>query len=240
MRCIGINRNLHRCNRSLENRLFCYEHRRQPIVWFFFVVFTVIGGFASIYSAFQGAIFNKADDKLIKENINEHSTIHANGAHELADVTLRLVHPKSPAIKLVNQSSVIAKDIKWAVALWNMDIPDRDDPLPIPVQAFDWIKPHDEGGPQDLFHSPLVYPLLKQGNRLFGSVSVDCPKCERGRTYVVYIVWGVSGWYSEIRTEKAGKILIPSNNFLKESRSKYFKALEAAVPAQSRIPISER
>jgi len=239
MRCLGINRNLHRCNRSVEGRLFCYDHRRQPIVWIFFVVFTVIAGSASIYSAFQGAIVSKGDDKLIRENINGHPAAHEKGALELNDVSLRFVYPKSPALILVNQSTVIAKDIKWAVALWNMDLPDRDDPLPIPVRTFDWIKPHDEGGPQNLFDSPLVSPLLKQGNRLFGSVSLDCPECERGRTYIVNIVWGDSGWYSEIRNEKSGKILIPSN-FLKESRIKYFKALEAAVPAQSRIPIGER
>jgi|GEM_PF-3780255 len=238
MRCLGINRNLHRCTRSIEGRLFCYDHRRQPIVWIFFVIFTVIAGSASIYSAFQGAILSKAGDKLITDNKNEYPTTHEKSAHELADVSLRFVYPKSPALILVNHSAVIAKNIKWAVALWNMDLPDRNDPLPIPVSTFDWIKPHDEGGPENLFYSPLLSPLLKQGNRLFGSVSLDCPGCERGRTYIVYIVWGDSGWYSEIQNDKSGKLVIPPN-FLKPSRIKYFKALEAAVPAQSRIPIGE-
>jgi len=80
---------------------------------------------------------------------------------------------------------------------------------------------------------------LKEGNRLFGSASVVCPECARGRTYIVYIVWGDSGWFSEVENEKSGKIIIPPN-FLKTSRIEYFKALEAAVPAQSRMAIGKR
>jgi hypothetical protein len=237
MRCLGINRNLRRCNRTIEGHLFCIDHRRQPIVWIFVLIFTVFAGIASIYSAIQGANQRKAEDS-VAENNNEHSSTNETGDQELADVTLRFVYPKSPALILVNNSEVIAKNIKWSVALWNMDLPDRNDPLPIPVSTFDWIKPHNEGGPQNLFNTRIVSPLLKQGNRLFGSVSLDCPKCKRGRTYIVRITWGVGGWYAEIETGTPGKLLIPPN-FLKDSRTKYFKALEAAVPEQSRISIGK-
>jgi hypothetical protein len=150
---------------------------------------------------------------------------------------LRFVYQKSPALIPVNQSNVIAKNIKWTVALWNMDLPDRDDPLPIPVSTFDWLRPNDEGGPQNLFDGPLVAPLLKPGNRLFGSASVICPECTRGRTYILYIVWGESGWFLEVENEQSGRVLIP-HNFLKASRTEYFKELEAAVPARSRTPIA--
>jgi hypothetical protein len=160
-------------------------------------------------------------------------------AKELPDVALRFVYPKSPALVLVNQSAVIARDIKWTVLLWNMDLTDRSDPLPIPVGKFDWIRPHDQGGPQNLFGSQHVAPLLKPGNRLFGSASVDCPECARGRTYIVYIVWDESGWFSEVENGKPGKPLLPLNA-LKDSRIKYFKALEAMAPAQSRTSIGER
>lgn len=239
MRCLGINRNLRRCNRTVEGRPFCFDHRRQPIVWIFILIFTVIAGSASIYSALQGTNQRKANDRIVTENKNEHPPTNETGAQELADVTLRFIYPKSPALILVNNSDVIAKNIKWSVALWNMDLPDRNDPLPIPVNTFDWIKPHDEGGPQNLFNTRLVSPLLKQGNRLFGSVALDCPECKRGRTYIVKITWGNSGWYAEINNGTPGKLLIPPN-FLKASRIKYFKALETAVPEQSRIQIGER
>jgi hypothetical protein len=144
----------------------------------------------------------------------------------------------SPALTVVNKSAVLAKDIKWTVALWNMDLQDRNDPLPLPVGTFDWIRPDNEGGPQNLFDGPLVSPLLKSGNRLFGSASVICPECARGRTYIVYIVWGEGGWFSEIENETSGKILIPPN-FLKATRLEYFKALEAAAPTHLRTSIME-
>jgi hypothetical protein len=154
----------------------------------------------------------------------------------MPEVSLRFVYPKSPALVIVNSSDSVARDIKWTVVLWNMDLPDRNDPLPIPTSTFDWIKPHDEGSPQDLFDAPLVAPLLKPGNRLFGCASVDCPGCSRGRTYVVYIVWDQDGWFSEISVDKPGRLIIP-RNFFRESREAYFKSLEAAVPASARIPI---
>src|SRR6266446_1456558 len=122
----------------------------------------------------------------------------------MPEVTLRFVYPKSPALVIMNPSNSVARDTKWMVTLWNMDLPDRDDPLPIPSSTFDWIKPHDEGGPQNLFGSPLVAPLLKPGNRLFGCSIVDCPGCSKGKTYIVYIVWGEGGWFSEFNMDKPG------------------------------------
>lgn len=151
------------------------------------------------------------------------------------DVALHFVHPEAPALMIVNSSNAIARDIKWAVALWNADLPDRNDPLPIPVSTFDWIKPHDEGGPQNLFSTPTVAPLLKLGNRLIGTASVSCPECPRGRTYLVYVIWGSGGWFSEVEDEQSGKLILPGN-FLKEGRERYFKHIET-VPAESRIPI---
>ncbi len=48
--CWGLKRNLTRCQRTGDWRLFCDEHKRQPLVWLFTLVFTVIAGSASIYS----------------------------------------------------------------------------------------------------------------------------------------------------------------------------------------------
>ena len=71
---------------------------------------------------------------------------------------------------------------------------------------------------------------------MFGSASVCSPDSVAGKTYIVYIVWGKGGWYSEEKGEKSGNILIPYN-LSKNTRQEYFKALEAAAPVQSRIPI---
>jgi hypothetical protein len=159
-------------------------------------------------------------------------------AKELPDVALRFVYPKSPALVLVNQSAVLARDIQWFVLLWNTDLPDRDNPLPIPISEFRFLRPHEQGGPQNLFSSPSVAPLLEPGNRLFGSASVICPECARGRTYIVYIVWNEGGWFSEVEDVKFGTPFEPLNsNFSKEGRIAHFNALEMWAPAQSRTPI---
>jgi hypothetical protein len=58
-RCWGLVRNLHRCGRVGEWRLFCHEHRRQPIVWLFVLIFTVVAGIASITSAWFPRLGNE-------------------------------------------------------------------------------------------------------------------------------------------------------------------------------------
>src|SRR5579864_194392 len=50
-RCWGVTRNLHRCGRCGEWKLFCEDHKRQPLIAASFLLFTVIAGTASIYSA---------------------------------------------------------------------------------------------------------------------------------------------------------------------------------------------
>jgi hypothetical protein len=154
------------------------------------------------------------------------------------DVTLRFVYPKSPALLLVDSPKALARDIKWEIALWNMDLPERNDPLPIPASTFDWLRPGDNGGPENLFSSSLVAPLLKPGNRLFGSATVICPNCQRGHTYIVYIVWDEGGWFYEVKNEKSGHLIVP-RKFGREYRDAYFQALENAVPEAERILIAD-
>lgn len=49
-RCCGLTKNLNRCSRQGDWRLFCGEHGRQWIGWLFTLIFTVVAGAASIYS----------------------------------------------------------------------------------------------------------------------------------------------------------------------------------------------
>jgi hypothetical protein len=152
------------------------------------------------------------------------------------DVSLRFIYPQSPALVLVNRSTRVAREIKWSAAFWNMDLPERNDPLPIPVQTFDWIQPGKEGGPQGLFAAPTVSSLIRPGDRLMGSVSVTCPLCKRGRAFVVWIKWGTEGWYAEA-TDQEG-LLLP-RRFLRENRERYFVTLEQLAPPAARIAITE-
>src|SRR5438270_3664680 len=50
-RCCGLTRTLHQCSRTGNWRFFCGDHHRQPLVWISFLIFTVVAGFSSIYSA---------------------------------------------------------------------------------------------------------------------------------------------------------------------------------------------
>ena len=50
-RCLGLTANRNRCLREIEQGFFCPEHRRQPIAWILFLVFTVGAGTASMQSA---------------------------------------------------------------------------------------------------------------------------------------------------------------------------------------------
>jgi hypothetical protein len=168
---------------------------------------------------------------------------------EQPDVTLRFVYPSSPALVLVNGSGAIARNIKWSVALWNMDdprtyvssnpSPDAHDPLPIPVATFDFLRPRTVGGPQNLFDGPLVAPHLKNGQRLFGSASVVCPECARGHTYIVSIIWGEGGWYVETLNSNEGELLIPPN-FKQETVIAYYRDILAKTPEAVRIPIEDK
>src|ERR1051326_9532109 len=50
-RCFGITRNLNRCQRERSSGLFCAEHKRQPLGWLAFLLFTFGSAIATYYSA---------------------------------------------------------------------------------------------------------------------------------------------------------------------------------------------
>lgn len=181
----------------------------------------------------------RAGKYLGKKGLNELVEVVRNNFRVLlnkADVALRFVYPKSPALVILNQSDVVVREIKWTVVLWNLNIPDRLDPLPIPVSTFDWLRPHDKGGPQTLFGIAGVAPLVKPGDRLVGSATVICPECTRGRTYFVYIIYDNGGWFAEVENEQSGHLFIPANT-TKEGLLDYLKIIENQVPEGSRVPI---
>jgi hypothetical protein len=184
------------------------------------------------------AQLNTVTEKNMPELLGGVKQIANPKAGPKPDVSLRFVYPKSPALMIVNRSDVLAREIKWEVALWNVDLPDRNDPLPIPVAVFDWLIKGKEGGPMNLFDTPNVASLLKPGNRLLGSASVMCPECIRGRTFLVYLIWNEGGWFSELPEATSGTVYIPTN-FSKDYREAYFRMIEA-IPNKSRIPIAGR
>ena len=156
-----------------------------------------------------------------------------------ATVDLRFAHSKSPVLMIYNNGVSVAREIKWRVFLWNMDLPDRIDPLPIPEQTFNWIKGGGSGGPVNIFNTPLVSPLLKSGNRLIGYAWVDCPACARRHNYVIYIVWGESGWIATIEHKKSHGDLIIPKDISKDGLEKYLNDIESLIPIDARLPIRD-
>jgi hypothetical protein len=164
------------------------------------------------------------------------------------DVSLEFAFAESPALVLLNNSDEIARQIKWTVELWNLDDPkvysnpnapdtiNNHEPLPIPVTIFDFIRPHSKSGPLDLFNSAAVRSNVKLGDRLIGSASVICPDCERGHTFIVYIVFKKSGWYYEITDNKSGDVLIPKR-LTKANVITYSEELMKTAPEKDRVPI---
>ena len=154
------------------------------------------------------------------------------------DVTLRFVYRRNPAVLLLNQSKTVAREIKWSVIVWNLDLPDRNDPLPIPVALFDFLRTDEAGGPEGVFTTPTVAPLVQAGNRLVGYASVTCPDCARVRQYWVYIVWGEGGWFAELPVGQFVDVseLFKSVPGIKKSPDTWL----AQIPDGTRVPIEDR
>lgn len=154
------------------------------------------------------------------------------------DLTLRFLDPKEPTIQVVNPSDGIARTVRYSPALFNIDAADHNQSLlVIPTGGPDFIRPHSVAGPTVLF-APLAKANLKSGDRIFGTIGLLCPECKQGRTFVVYIVWGEGGWFSELNDVRNGEILTPKgqNYWNIDDVTKFVNS----VPAQSKIEIKDR
>jgi hypothetical protein len=63
MRCLALTKNLNRCSRQATRWGFCQEHKKQPLVWLTFAVFTVLSGIASIHPYLSDTI-DTQDEKV--------------------------------------------------------------------------------------------------------------------------------------------------------------------------------
>jgi hypothetical protein len=111
------------------------------------------------------------------------------------NVELTLLNPKEPVILLRNVTDRPAREVIYAVLLWNLSNLTKD-PLPIPSAKADFVRAHSGAGPYNLF-TPVIN-VLKEGNKLFGFATVTCPDCLGVNSYWVYLIWGKDGWVSEI------------------------------------------
>ena len=90
-----------------------------------------------------------------------------------------------------------------------------------------------------MFGRPDVSALIKKGDRLIGTASIDCATCEctQERSYIFSFRYGEGGWFAEVGSDYGG-LLVPKN-FTKVTREKYFKELESLIPKASRTKIAK-
>jgi hypothetical protein len=120
------------------------------------------------------------------------------------DVTMRLVGPKHPALILENISDTVAHQIKYALALLKIG---SGLPVAIPIGTYDFLRPHDQGGPLNLFDSPAVLQTVHEGDKMFGWIQISCPLCLLTHYFYAYIDLGRAGWYAEVTKDRHEQIV---------------------------------
>jgi hypothetical protein len=150
------------------------------------------------------------------------------------DAVLHFVFPTQPSLLIENLSDQVVRDVKYSVELWNRDLPDRDDPIPIPVSTFDFINGRQTAGPMSLFHN--IQTFVKPGDSLYGTASVVLPG-GKAHTYLMHIIFGSGGWYAEVKSFTNGDLVIPHIPISRENREAYCVMIESTPPG-SRMPIA--
>ncbi len=123
------------------------------------------------------------------------------------DISLVLAYPQSVSLLIRNDSTVVARDSKYSVLFWNLELlPESMQPLPIPVGSHDWVRPGRRGGPYGILSRPTSRGLINPGDRIFGYISLSCPECSTDKVYWVFFKHGQGGWYAEKRQKFSGGI----------------------------------
>jgi hypothetical protein len=119
--CFGITRTLHRCSRTGNWRFFCNDHRRQPLVWTSFLVFTVVAGLSSIYSAW----WRGGASGTVTQTGQVMPLLPAPSPTARLDAAL-LLRYDGFYIRVVNASRITATGVNVAVVTWRVGAPAAD------------------------------------------------------------------------------------------------------------------
>src|SRR5262249_55537666 len=149
------------------------------------------------------------------------------------DIGLSFVYPTGMATFVVNQSRAIIRQPKFGMVLWNLRERTRD-PLPVPTQLGDYIRPGEGWGPSALTSIAGVASRIKAGDQLFGVASVRCPDCIKTREYWVFAEHGTGGWYAEVEDNKRPNIVAIGRALPELDVT---KMLDELVPTVRRVPI---
>jgi hypothetical protein len=174
-RCLAITRSLNQCGRLGPWRFFCPEHKRQPVVWLSFLVFTVFAGIASMQSAWW----------------HPKSALPVDAASFSLKMTVR--YPGDFRLYLVNASKSSSGTGHIEVASWGDGAPAEDlrvrESFPNLIPGADWS--YDV----DLFaarkeHSGGSMPL----SSFSGYVAIWCDQCARPQGWAFHVPGGNEEW----------------------------------------------
>jgi hypothetical protein len=161
------------------------------------------------------------------------------------DVTALFVSRLQPSIILSNNSSRTASSIIWSPVLFNLTdaynivASGRDDvvqPLQIPAQRLDFLKAGQKSLQIDIFQGRIHG--LKYGDKIFGSVTINCQDCGRGHTFIYFVAIGQSGWVWEDTKLDSGYALVPVTG-MATSIIKFYNQLNSLIPQDKRLSIYE-
>lgn len=132
---------------------------------------------------------------------------HAADKLRPGEVTIRIVDPANPALIFTNASRGEAKTVRYWTVLWNLDGPLDAGPLPIPEGGLRRLIRDETSAPLHLFEAPEVRSSLKRGNRIVGSIAIDCQNCARIHSYRVFVIYGEGGWFADVADVSNGAVL---------------------------------
>lgn len=155
------------------------------------------------------------------------------------DIRLEFTQPSDPQISVRNIGTAVVRGPRYNLTLASLDNAKWDDKGILPVlrtnqQSFsqnDWLRPGQGFGGYALFDSANRPP---EGSRLLGWVSCTCPECITERAYLVFVVFGESGWYYEVpRGRSINRQWF--NSLFGKSEEKQQQLLDAGIPQNERI-----
>ena len=159
----------------------------------------------------------------------------ANKGHEQPILIASLVTPSDPSIVVENIADTVADDINWELVMFR--IPDHAF-CSYSTQKIGYVKGHSKSASYTMSlnaigHAPQT-PRLMKGDKLVGSISIDCAKCD-GTTLIVSFNWEMDGWYYRL-PDSHGGLYLPKG-MTDAAVDEYVSSIERVIPAQLRQPI---
>jgi hypothetical protein len=124
-------------------------------------------------------------------------TIKVDEGRPKPDIGAEFIQGTSPGLVLRNLSDTVLREPTSSISVWNLD-------TKISLPTFNrtetgmFIKPGFNGILIATVDNPGIKPLVKDGDHVFGFVTVDCAECRSAKQYWLYVVYGGESWYSPV------------------------------------------